>query len=263
MIVLASTQANAALQLQFDDHFGREEREKLTLWVHEVKDGVEGLVGPYPFDIRIRFTRTRSGKPVPWARTYRGRTQGIHFYVDPHHSLSDLRRDWTAAHEFSHLILPYLGRQNSWFAEGFASFMQYQVMHSMGVLESDEVIKRYREKLDKSATEYNYPGRAFVATTPRLQAERKYPVVYWGAAVFFFRLNQTLEARAGMTVIELLSDYMRCCRRHRSELPKLARDLDELTGARYFSDDLDSFLSMVGFPDYRNVRLGVVATRQD
>ena len=263
MIVLASTHANAELRLQFDDHFDREEREKLSLWVHEAKAGVESLVGPYPFDIRIRFTRARSGKPVPWARTYRGRTQGIHFYVDPRHSLDGLRRDWTAAHEFSHLILPYLGRQNSWFAEGFASFMQYQVMHSMGVIGPDEVIRRYRQKLDKSASEYGYPRREFVATTPRLQAERRYPVMYWGAAVFFFRFNQTLETHAGITVIELLSDYMRCCRRHRSNLPGLARELDELAGAPYFSESVASFVSIVGFPDYGDLRLGIVAARAD
>lgn len=258
LVAVLGTPVHAELQVEFEDRFSPGEKEKLVAWVTEVKDGVEGLVGEYPIDIRVRFTRSWSRKPVPFGRTLRGRRQGIQFHVNPRFSLDELRRDWTAAHEFSHLILPFLGREYAWFAEGFASFMQYQVMHSMGVIDGEEVTRRYRSKLDKAARRYHYPDRAFVATTPGLRAERKYPVMYWGGAVFFFRLNEALEANADTTVVGLVSDYMRCCRRSRSSLTGLAADLDRIIGSPVVSEELGRFESAVGFPRYGDLSLGVV-----
>lgn len=256
---LAGAPAHADLLFEFESRFSDSEKEKLITWVTEVRDGVEALVGEYPIDIRVRFTRSGSHKPVPSGRTYRGRQQGIRFHVNPGFSLDELRRDWTAAHEFSHLILPFVGREHAWFAEGFASFMQYQVMHSMGVINAEEVTRRYRSKLDRAARRYHYPDRRFIATTPRLRAERKYPVMYWGGAVFFFRLNEALERSTGMTVVDLVSDYMACCRRSHSSLFGLAKDLDGITRSAVFSEELESFESTVGFPRYEDLALGAVA----
>jgi hypothetical protein len=259
LVAVLGTPVHAELQFEFEDSFSPGEQEKLVTWVTEVKDGVEELVGEYPIDIRVQFTRSWSRKPVPFGRTLRGHRQGIRFHVNPRFSLDELRSDWTAAHEFSHLVLPFLGRERAWFAEGFASFMQYQVMYSMGVIDSEEVTRRYRTKLDKAARRYHYPDRAFVATAPRLRAERKYPVMYWGGAVFFFTLNEALEAHADTTVIELVSDYMRCCRRSRNSLTGLAADLDRIIGSPVVSEELGRFESVIGFPRYEELPLGVVA----
>jgi hypothetical protein len=257
LCALAAASAHADMNFEFESRFSDSEKEKLITWVTEVKEGVEELVGEYPVDIRVRFTRSWSNRPVPFGRTFRGRRQGIRFHVNPGFSLDELRRDWTAAHEFSHLILPFLGRENAWFAEGFASYMQYQVMHSMGVLDAEEVTRRYRSKLDRAVRRYDYPDRRFVATTPRLRAERKYPVMYWGGAVFFFRLNEALERSSDMTVVELVSDYMACCRRSHSSLSGLGEDLDRIIGSAVFSEELESFESGIGFPPYGDLPLGV------
>ena len=229
-----ATAAKAELKFQFDDSLTDGEREKLVTWISEVAAGVESLVGPFPFDVRIRLMRTRSNEPVPWANTLRGRTQGIRFYVDPRFSLDELRADWTAPHEMSHLILPYLGRENSWFAEGFASFMQHQVMYAMGVLDDASIAGRYRERLGAAERDYDYPNRPFVDMAPRLRAERKFPTMYWGGAVYFLRVNDALERRTQSNLLIVLDEYMRCCRRNRATLNDIVTQLDELAGDGVF-----------------------------
>jgi len=69
----------------------------------------------------VHFHRRDAGA---LGHTRRSRRQSVHFYVDPQFSYDALRRDWTASHELSHLVLPYLGAEHIWFAEGFASDMQ-------------------------------------------------------------------------------------------------------------------------------------------
>ena len=42
--------------------------------------------------------------------------------VDASASSRDLRTDWTASHEFAHLLLPYVS--DKWVSEGVASYYQ-------------------------------------------------------------------------------------------------------------------------------------------
>src|SRR5690606_12588924 len=107
----------------------------------------------------------------------RWRGQHVHFHVDPRHPPEAFRGDWTAPHELSHLILPYLGRPAAWFAEGFASYMQYQVMIAMGLLSEAEAGERYRERIGRAAERYRYPEISFVEAAPRLHDDRQYPVM--------------------------------------------------------------------------------------
>lgn len=262
MLMIAAATAAAAtkaeLRFQFDDAFTRTEREKLVVWITDVAAGVESLVGPYPFDVRIRFVRSRSSEPVPWANTLRGRTQGVRFHVDPGFSLDELRADWTAPHELSHLILPYLGRDNSWFAEGFASFMQHQVMYAMGTLDDRSLAHRYRERLGAAERDYDYPDRPFVDVGPRLRAERKFPTMYWGGAVFFLRVNEALEREKQRSLLAVLAEYMQCCRGNRSTLNDVLTQLDELAGASVFSAQLTAFQSTPGFPQHDDIEFAPI-----
>jgi len=134
--IIARNRINRAQNIQtkvkwkWEDKFSQTEQDSLKLWINTTMKGIEDLVGAYPFEISIYFHKSKSTRePVLWAHTVRGEEQAVHFYVNPtYFSYQDFISDWTAPHEISHLILPFLGKQNSWFAEGFASYMQYRVM---------------------------------------------------------------------------------------------------------------------------------------
>ncbi|MDZ7770431.1 MAG: hypothetical protein U5K38_15920 [Woeseiaceae bacterium] len=254
LLFLASFQsANAGIVWHWNDSFSAGEKAKLQRWITETVAGVERAVAPFPFDVHINFYRAgRGSSPVPWANTIRSRRQGVNFHVNPEHSLAALRSDWTAAHELSHLLVPYVGRRHAWFAEGFASFMQYQVMQELDVIEPDEANSRYRAKITRAKRGYDLHDLPFVDAARTLAARRQYPTMYWGGAVYFLQMDRQLRAR-GSSMLDVLQQFVDCCRHQRHGFDGLIAELDRIASAPVFSRRLDAWRVQPGFPDASEV----------
>jgi len=251
LLLLLATTVQADTRIAWQGSFTDAERAMLTSWINESVAGVATLVGPFPFDVQVRiYRRDGSREPVPWANTRRGFRQGVNFYVDPGFDLLDFQSDWTAAHELSHLILPYLGEANAWFAEGFASYMQYQVMLATQALTPAEAVENYRSRLDKARIRYPYHDQPFTRAAPKLRQARQFPVMYWGGAAYFLQVDEALSQSRGTSLISILKDYLACCRRNQKKLSELVVTLDELSNSDIFSSHLETFSTRPGFPDY-------------
>lgn len=161
----------------------------------------------------------------------------------------------TAPHELSHLLLPYVGRSHSRFAEGFASYMQYQVMQRMGVLEQAQVTALYRSRISAAEKAYNQPGLSFDQASVELLRQRQCSTVYWGGAVYFLRVDQRLRDH-GDSLLHVIARYVECCRRSFSELQELVQNLDELVGAEIFQDELGTLQTRKGFPPFADLFSG-------
>jgi len=248
--------AEAELTFHWEDRFSQAEQQKLTRWLTETHRALVELVGPLPFTTHLYMKRTSAAEPVPWAHTERSNIQGVHFHVDPSFSLQAFRKDWTAPHELSHLILPYVGRNNSWFAEGFASYMQYQVMHQMGVLSTQAMKKRYSKNLSKAKGRYAYTHMPFAKAAAQLRAERNYPTMYWGGAAFFLQADDALKSRGQAGLVEALRRYTHCCRMRGDTLATVVSSLDELSGGTEVSELLSTFRNRAGFPRFQGIDMG-------
>jgi len=258
MLLVISSTARAGLRYQWADEFSAQERVMLTAWVQQTAHGLEALGGPLPFDIRVRFQRANSGlEPVPWANTVRSSGQGVRFVVNPTFPLEEFLQDWTAPHELSHLLIPYLGRRHAWFAEGFASYMQYQVMYHMGVMDWPQVVDRYRRQMTKAAGNYSLDGTPFPAAAPRLRAAGQYPTLYWGGAVLFLRADSRLRQRGDQTLGTVIADYLTCCRMRTRKLADLISALDEVSGTTVFSEELTLYDAQPGFPEFEDALDGL------
>lgn len=251
-LVLTSSQVGATLRWHWEDDFTNTERDKLTLWVAKTHRALERLTAPLPFTVHVRMHRLSDrGEPVPWAHTRRGPQQGVDFYVDPSWSLDDFLSDWTAAHELSHLVFPYLGDQHRWFAEGFASFMQYQVLRELGVINTHAMASAYRSRITKAAADYQRLGLEeypFIAAQSRLHQQGAYPVYYWGGAVYFMNIDARLRLEGHDGLPTLLGDYVRCCRTAADDFDALLAHLDHLAGAAIFTSGLQTLNTQSGFP---------------
>lgn len=254
--------ADARTLYEWADSFNKRDQAKLQAWVARTADGLSVLTGRLPFDIHVRFHRSngQSG-PVPWANTTRGYRQGVNFHVDPSFSLDQFLADWTAPHELSHLALPYLGRRHSWFAEGFASYMQYQVMYGMDILSWEDVIGRYRERMAKAKRRYDLDYMTFSRAAPRLRAAGRYPTMYWGGAVLFLRADSRLRQESNRTLVDVIADYVECCRLRRQSMSSLIRTLDEVSDTRIFAEEFSRFSKQSGFPDFETALNGLGSSK--
>jgi len=251
-----------ALAFHWEDRFTPSEKAKVKRWLTETHGALEALVGQLPFTTQLYIHRTQAREPVPWANTERSRIQGVHFHIDPRFSLQEFRADWTAPHELSHLVLPYVGRTNSWFAEGFASYMQYQVMHEMGVLKKSDMKRRYKKNVDKAASRYSHHRTPFAHAAGRLRAERNYPTMYWGGAAFFLQADTWLMNENKSGLVAALKIYTQCCRMQDRKLSDVITTLDRLTDTSMLSQLLTHFKTEPGFPNSNNLNMGPSETSE-
>ncbi|WP_237067215.1 hypothetical protein [Microbulbifer guangxiensis] len=248
LLSLAALPVRAEIVWHWEDSFTATEREKLIRWVSETTAAVEEHVAPFPFDLHIFFYRRESRRePVPWANTRRDRIQGVNFHVDPDYPLQAFLDDWTAPHELSHLLIPYLGRQHAWFAEGFASFMQFQIMQQMGVLTEAQAEARYRVRVERAARRYSYDDRPFAEAALRLRANSEYPTMYWGGAVYFLQVDRQLREN-GSSLRQVLAEYVHCCRLRDHNIAALTSELDRISGEEVFTILLQELNVKRGFP---------------
>ena len=245
---LFSAPSRADLHFHWQNDFGTATQIMVRDWLSESFAALEAHVGALPLPVHVHIHRKApADEPVPWAQTRRGKPQGVDFYIDSRFSLQAFRNDWTAAHEFSHLVLPYLGSRHAWFAEGFASFMQYQVMQTKGVLSAAEAERRYRNHIARAQRNYRRHNISFIEAAPQLRAEGRYPTMYWGGAVYFRRVDAALRDH-GRSLQGVLSEYLQCCRRNHDELDSLIDTLDTLAGRPVFRQEYARMRHTQGFP---------------
>lgn len=251
--------ARAEIIWHWQDEFTEEERDKLQQWIRQTTHALETHVAPYPFDVHLYFYRAdEEDEPVPWANTRRAPVQGIDFHVAPEFSLQAFLDDWTAPHELSHLLIPFVGKRNAWFAEGFASYMQYQVMRAQGVLSTAQIQERYRIRIEKAAQDYRLNKLPFAQAAPTLRKNAEYPTMYWGGAVYFLQVDSALRHR-GSSLRQVLAEYVRCCRNNSEGLKDLVANLDRISASSIFSDGIRKNRERQGFPPYRHLFINSAA----
>ena len=248
--LLITTHAHADIVWHWESQFNHAEQDKLKSRITTTVAAVESAVGQYPFDVHIYFHRLEGrGEPVPWANTHRNHEEAIHFHVDPNYSESQLLADWTAPHELSHLLFPYVGRRYSWFAEGFASFMQYQIMYELGVMTKAQLQPKYHAKINRAKDQFSTLNLEipFHSAAERLRQSRLYPVYYWGGAVYFLNVNKMLS-KQDSNLSQVVANYLACCRIRAKGLDDLIEDLDDLSSSHIFSAELKKMKRVNGFP---------------
>ncbi|GGO67364.1 hypothetical protein GCM10010982_13650 [Bowmanella pacifica] len=230
LVFLSTAQAladqSAGYQVKGLQAFDNEQQTKLRAWLSYAVSATQNTLGPYPFDMQLVLHPRKASQPVPWANTWREGPQRVHFYVDARFPQQRFIDDWTAYHELSHLAIPYLGSWNSWFAEGFASFMQYQIMAGVNLLDMSPA-EAYQGKIAPQVRWYNSEYSA-AAVARRLMKNGRYPAAYWGSAWFFVVADRQLQQDYGKSLTQLVARYQQCCRMTDHNLEQVLNSWDAL-----------------------------------
>jgi hypothetical protein len=241
-------------------HAGRD--ELFRRWIQETARSVSSVSGrfPQPHAQILVVPTGPQREPVPWAHVLRGGGPAAEFFVDQTRTLDELNRDWTATHELSHMLLPYVSSRDRWLSEGLASYYQNVLRARDGRLTEQEAWRRLESGFER--------GRRATRSGSLAQATRSgwgtIMRVYWSGAAMMLKADSRLRARSGgsQSLDTALESLGTCCmdpgRSWRAQ--DLLAELDRLTGYTVFSELYDSHVLDDQFPDLARTyaQLGIV-----
>jgi hypothetical protein len=227
-------------ELVVDIHFllpGKRKQAVLS-WVEFVADSLAGVYGRWPRDswrVEVTPVTLYSDDPVPWAQVNRGNPDTVSLYIDAMASEEKLRNNWTAYHEFSHLLIPYRGWGDMWFSEGLASYYQNLLRARAGFLDEAEMWQKLYEGF-KRGQNNRRPDLSLAELSSQMRENRSYMRVYWSGAWYFLAADVELRRRTNSTqsLDTALALLNACCADRSMSAREMAARLDQLTGQELF-----------------------------
>ncbi|HWA12497.1 MAG TPA: hypothetical protein VHA15_05350 [Burkholderiales bacterium] len=240
--------------------------DAMAQWLEEAARAVAGLYGRFPVAQAqvLVVPDARGAEPTPWAHVMRGGAPAVHFFVNQRRPLAEFREDWTAVHEFSHLLLPLINRDDAWLYEGMATYYQNILRVRTGSISAGQGWTMMHAGFLRGRDDAG--GMTLAQATESMYRNGAYMRVYWeGAALMLMadvRLRQMTEGKQSLDTA--LAGFNDCCAS--SERAWSARELldrlDGITGTHVFRDLYDLHVTAREFPDlaptYR--ALGIVPT---
>lgn len=221
--------------------------DMLREWLADTARAALTAYGRFPLKeatVRISEVERRGSSPVPWGQTSRRDPIAVLLYVRKDASFEELRADWTAVHELSHLFHPYLGDDGRWLAEGLASYYQNVLRARSGLLPEDEAWRRLdagfgRGQRDDSGARLDELSRGHRGTMR----------VYWAGAAYWLERDLALR-RTGSSLDEVLSKYSSCCLRGTGEVAPedFVAQLDRIAGGDGFRQGFQRYAAARAFP---------------
>jgi hypothetical protein len=237
---------------------------KILDWLRVAAADVAGVGGEFPspdLQVIVQTVRSRGRSPVPFGYVIRDGGEAVRFYVDASRSIADYHEDWTATHEFAHLLLPYVRSREKWVSEGFASYYQNVLLARRGAYGETEVWARLTRSFERADRVPDPPPLDRLHERPFRDMRM---LVYWAGAAMALMADVQLRSRTegAQSLDSVLGRLSRCC------LPservwtadELFARLDELAGEAVFVPLHEEFMARRGMPDlgglYRD--LGIV-----
>ncbi len=216
--------------------------------------------GQSPQIVVVPAAGGRSSSPVPFGRVVRDGGETVELFVDPSRPVADYLGDWTATHEFSHLLLPYLQSEHHWISEGFAQYYQNVLLTRAGAYDEQVAWEKLHagfERGRRSRPELS-PNEAAAGTVRSARMK-----IYWSGAALALMADVTLRERSGgRESLDVVLDRFRSCCLPSQDVwtgPQFFAKLDSLISEPVFMPLYRRYADTAGFPDTSDVfeRLGV------
>ena len=208
-------------------------------------------------------SRGRSDSAVPFGRVVRDGGETVELFVNERRPLADYLDDWTATHEFSHLMLPFLGRKHRWVAEGFAQYYQNVLLARSGAYDELRAWQKIYDGLERGRrTRPELSPNEAAAGGVRTSLMK----VYWSGAAIALLADVTLRENSDgeLSLDAVLDRFQSCCLPADRQWPgeELFQKFDSLAGAAVFMPLYRRYADTAGFPDMTEVfgRLGLEIT---
>lgn len=237
----------------------------IAAWVRDAASNVTLAYGRFPNPspqvvVLPVGSHSWSDSPVPFGRVIRDGGESVELFVNERRAIDEYYDDWTATHEFSHLMLPYVRKSHRWISEGFAQYYQNVLLARSGAYSELQAWQKLYEGFErgrKSRPDLS-PNRAAArgarATTMK---------VYWTGAAIALMADVQLRSRSNgnESLDDVLSRLQECCLPSARTWsgPELFAKLDTLIDVPVFMPLYRRHANKPGFPDVRTLigRLGL------
>lgn len=255
----------SSLRIALVDPESPQRAELLHHWLREVAVSATTAFGRFPIpdaQILVLSIDAVSDSPVPWGQTTRGGAPAVQLFVRKDATFAELRADWTAIHEFSHLFHPYLGERGRWLAEGLASYYQNILRARAGLISETDAWQRLDAGFARGRASHSGQSLAALSDAGRYAGIMR---IYWGGAAFWLQADLALHAARGFGIDTVLDRYALCCPARDGSIEPMdfLSKLDALAGIDVLVPLAQSYLAMPNFPDlqdtYRTLGLQVTA----
>ncbi|HJU40379.1 MAG TPA: hypothetical protein VJ724_12450, partial [Tahibacter sp.] len=168
--------------------------DKMQAWMSDVARAAVTAYGRLPLEqVQVMLIRSAArGGAVGFGQSTRGQGQALTIFVDPSRPLDEIRADWTAIHELSHVAHPFLGSGGAWLAEGLASYWQNVLRARAGQLSAADAWQRLDAGFERGRKAAN-AGMTLHDVTDEMHARGAYMRVYWAGAAYWLGVDVELR----------------------------------------------------------------------
>ncbi len=238
----------------------------IVQWVRETAQNVSLAYGRFPNPstsvviLPVGGGRSWSDSPVPFGRVVRDGGETVELFVNQSRPIDEFYDDWTATHEFSHLMLPYISSRHRWVSEGFASYYQNILLARANRYTEERAWQKLWDGFERGRQSRPEMSPNEAARGGIRAATMK---IYWSGAAIALMADVELRQRSdGEESLDTVLDKLQqCC------LPsertwsgtELFGKLDTFIDEPVFMPLYRHYANTTGFPDVRPTlnRLGV------
>jgi hypothetical protein len=244
----------AQLRLAVPGNTSSQQQQKFATWIQESATSVSEVIGRFPqADPQVLVIPSGNrGSAVLFGQVIRGGGMSVIFWVDESRPLREFLDGWTATHEFSHMLLPYITSRDRWLSEGLASYYQNVLRARSGRITERQAWQELYDGLERGRKGTGQGTLAAATRAGRASTMR----VYWsGAALMLLADKQLRVSSSGQqsldTALKALSE---CCLENGVtwQAKDMFDQLDSLTGTQIFSEIYQRYANGEGFPDLQN-----------
>jgi hypothetical protein len=205
----------------------------------------------------------RGDSPVRFGRVVRDGGETIELMIDPAQPMRAFYENWTATHEFSHLMLPYLQSEQRWVSEGFAQYYQNVLLARAGRYTQRYTWQKLFDGLERGRE--SVPGLSPNDAASRDERNSRMKI-YWSGAALALLADVELRRRSNgeQTLDAVLGKFQECCLPSQRTWTgtELFTRFDSFLDQPLFMDLYRQHADTAGFPAVRPVLqdLGVIRT---
>ena len=245
--------AGAQLDIAILDGSPAVDEKQIGDWIVDAATMVASVDGRFPYS-RVQvmvMPNARAREPTPWAFVTRGGGPAVHFIINQRRPIEEFYRDWTATHEFSHLLLPFVKPAYAWMSEGLATYYQNVLRARAGRLTAQQAWSELDAGFARGRKEAT--DLTLAEATGRMYRNGLFMKVYWSGTAMMLMADLHLRqiSKGTQSLDTALAALGECCLDSPREWdgPELFSKLDALTGSTVFTSLLNEYADSARFPD--------------